>query len=63
MFRFSKKIFVTAMKFFRCNALKCILMNNGECKLKPVIMNFNSNGTLFYPYSILVNKWSLVVMI
>ena len=56
MFRFSKKIFVTAMKFFRCNALKCILMNNGECKLKPVIMNFNSNGTLFYPYSILVNK-------
>ena len=58
MFGFIKNIFVTAMTFFSCNAFKCISMNNQDCKTTPVIMNFNSNETLFYPYSILVNKCS-----
>ena len=31
-------------------------MTNQECRVRPVIMNINSNETLFYPYSILVNK-------
>ena len=31
-------------------------MNNQGCKTRPVLMNINSNETLFYTYSILVNK-------
>ena len=33
-------------------------MNNEECKIRPVIINVNSNEPLFYPCSILANKWS-----
>ena len=58
MFRFIKKIFFTAMTFFNCNALKCALMNNQECKKRPEIININSNEPSFYPYFILVNKCS-----
>ena len=31
---------------------------NQECEIRPVIMNINSNESLFYPYNILVNKCS-----
>ena len=31
-------------------------MNNRECKIRPEIININSNEPLFYPYSILANK-------
>ena len=58
MFGFIKKVFVIAMTFFSWNALKCVSMNNQECKIRPVVMNINSNETLFYPYNILVNKCS-----
>ena len=33
-------------------------MNNQECKIRPKIININSNGPSCYPYSILVNKCS-----
>ena len=33
-------------------------MSNQECKVRPAIMNNNSNELLFYPYSIAVNKCS-----
>ena len=72
MFRFIKKIFVSAMMFFVCNVsgvnslnaillnatAKCISMNNKECKIRSEIININSNEPLFYPYSIKVNKCS-----
>ena len=45
------------MLFFSCNALKCVSMNNQECKIRPKIININSNEPSFYPYSILVNKY------
>ena len=56
-------MFFTTMMFFGCNlssvnSLKCILMNNQECKIRPEIININSNEPLFYPYSIKVNKCS-----
>ena len=35
MFRFTKKCFFTAIAFFGCNALKCVSMNNQECKVRP----------------------------
>ena len=63
MFGFIKKIFITAMTFFSCNALntiplKCVSMSNQECKLRPVIMDINSNKPSFYPYSTKINKSS-----
>ena len=63
MFRFIKKVFLSAMMFFGCNVLnvnplKCVSINNQEFRAKPEVMNINSNEPLFYPYSILVNKCS-----
>ena len=61
------------MMFFGCNIsivdslnavpfntipLKCVSINNQECKIRPEIININSNEPLFYPYSIKVNKCS-----
>ena len=52
---------VVAMSFFgiitfNCNVLKCVSMNNHEFKVRPKIININSNEPLFYRYSINVNK-------
>ena len=58
MFGFIKKYFFTAMTFFSCNILKCVSMNNEECKVRPEILNINSNESSFCPCSILVNKCS-----
>ena len=49
---------ITAMMFFSCNALKCVSMNHQECKIRPVVMNINTNETLFYPHSILVMTYN-----
>ena len=46
------------MSFFGCSALKCVSMNNQEFKLKPEIININSNEPSFYHYSININKCS-----
>ena len=58
-----RNAFFTAMKFFSCNvlnvnSLKCVSMNNQECKIRPQIINVNSNEPSFYPYSIKINKCS-----
>ena len=58
MFRFIKKVFVAVMSVFRCNALKCISMNDQECKIRPELINVNRNEPSFYPYSNEVNKCS-----
>ena len=68
MFRFVKQIFVSTMTFFGCNVLKvnplkCVSMNYQECKIRPEIININSNQPLFYPYSILLNKPNAVVVV
>ena len=46
------------MVFLSCNALKCVSMNNQECKVRLTIMNISINEPSFYPFSILVNKCS-----
>ena len=53
-------MFVAAMSFFSCNGLKCVSMNNQECKIrnKSEIININSNDLLFYPYSVNMNMCS-----
>ena len=46
------------MIFFGCNALKCVSMNNQDCKIRSEIIDVNSNESTFYPYNIKVNKCS-----
>ena len=61
MFGLVKKIFAVAIGFVGLNInaipLKCVSMNNQQCKVRPAIKHINNNGPLFYPYSILVNKY------
>ena len=60
MFRFIKQIFISAMMFFgslsRVNLLECISIKNEECKVRPEIININSNNPIFFPFGIKVNK-------
>ena len=63
MFRFVKIIFISAMMFFGCtlprvNSLKCISMNNQECKVRPQIVNVNSEDSVYFPCSIKTSKCS-----
>ena len=63
MFGFVKRIFASTMMFFGCNLssinpLECVLMNNQECKVRPEIVNVNSNEPVFYPFSIKTSKCS-----
>ena len=51
------------MSFFSCNALnavplKCVSINNQECRIRPEKININSNEPTIYLYSIEVNKCS-----
>ena len=60
MFEFVKQIFISAM-FFSCNlpsvnSLKCISMNNQECKVGPEIVNVNSDEPVFYLFTIKTSK-------
>ena len=62
MFGFIKKIFLTGSAFVSSlvstTSLSCILMNNQECKVRPEIINVNSNEPVFYPFSIKTSKCS-----
>ena len=63
MFRFVKQVFFVAMTFFNfnpsnLNSLECFSMNNQKCKTRTKIININNNKSLFYPFSIKVNKGS-----
>ena len=56
MYRFIKQIFISTMMSFNSlshvNSLEYILINNEECKVRPEIVNINSNDTIFFPFSI-----------
>ena len=60
-------IFVTffccLLSFFSCSALKCVLINNQECKVRPEIINISSNEPSFYPYIVKIGKCSVVAII
>ena len=63
MFGIIKKCFFTTMMFFGCivlsvNPLKCFSMNNQECRIRPEIININSDEPSFYPYRVKINKCS-----
>ena len=62
MLRFIKQILILAMMFFSSlssvNSLECISMKNQKCKVKPEIIDINSNDPIFFPFSIKINKCS-----
>ena len=62
MFGFIKKVFVVAMIFFgfspsNVNSLEFVSMKNQECKIRPKLIDGNTDKPLFYPFSIKVNKF------
>ena len=62
MFGFIKKIFYIRSLFLSSlvstTSLSCISMNNQAFKVRPEIVNVNSNEPLFYPFSIKTSKYS-----
>ena len=63
MFRFVKRIYVSAIFFFgynlsSVNPLECVSINNQGCKVRPEIVNVDSNEPLFYRFSIRTSKCS-----
>ena len=39
-------------------ALKCVSINNQECKVRPKIFDVSSNNPIFYPFSVKINRCS-----
>ena len=62
MLVFIKKVFYIGSLFVSSlvstTSLSCISMKNQECKVKPEIINVNSNEPVFYPFSIKTSKCS-----
>ena len=60
MLAFFKKIFYIGSLFLsslvRTISLNCISMKNQECKVRPEIINVNSNETILDPFSVKTNK-------
>ena len=58
IFSFVKKVFVLRLTVLLnfTNALECVSMKNQECKVRPEIISINSNNSMFYPFSVKVNK-------
>ena len=65
MFRFIKKIFLTGLtvlpyvNLLSATPLSCISMNNQACKVRPEIINVNTDEPVFYPFSI---KTSILII-
>ena len=64
MFGFIKKIFLTGLTVLSYSnpltttPLSCILINNQQCKVRPEIINVNTDESVFYPFSIKTSKCS-----
>ena len=57
----SKNVFVLGLKILSSSitgALKCVSMNNQKSKVRPKIVDINSNSPMFHPFSIQVNNCS-----
>ena len=56
MFEVVKKVLFTGLTILSSltsvNSLSCISMNNQECKVRPQIVNVNSDKTVLFPFSI-----------
>ena len=59
MFHFIEKCFFVCSTFLTClNSLICVSMVNKECKVRPGIVNVNSNEPVFYLFSTVSSKCS-----
>ena len=60
IFSFVKKVFVLALTVLSSitNALEGISMKNQECKVRPKIVDINSNNPIFSPFSVKINRCS-----
>ena len=62
MFRFIFRIFIGYWEFGDSiisnwkRPIKCLTLNNQPCQTRPNPVNINSNGTLFYLFTVAVNK-------
>ena len=60
MFRVSKKCFLTRSLFLSslvsATSLSCISMSNQACKVRPEIIDVNSNNPVFYLFSVQTSK-------
>ena len=62
MFVLIKEVLFTGLAFISSlvstTTLSCISMNSQACKVRPEIINLNSNGPVFYPFSIKTRQCS-----
>ena len=62
MFEFVKKCLFTGLALLSTltsvNSLSFISMNNEECRVRPEIVNVNSDDPVFYPFIIKTSKCS-----
>ena len=62
MFGFIKKRVLLGLAILSsltsATSLSCISMTNKECKVRPEIINVNSDEPVFYPFSIKTSKCS-----
>ena len=61
IFSFVKKVFVLGLTVLSNSitaTLSCVSLKNQECKVRPKIVDIDSDNPLFYPFSIKVNKCS-----
>ena len=60
IFRFIQKCFFIGSLFLSSllstTPLSCISINNQACKVRPEIINVNSNEHVFYPFNIKASK-------
>ena len=52
MWRFIKTLFALITTFFNLsyvNSLECMSMSNQKCRVRPKIIDVNSNEPVFYP--------------
>ena len=61
IFSFVKKVFIlglTVLSNSITGGLKCVSINNQECKVRPKIVDVSSNNPIFYPFSVKINRCS-----
>ena len=57
-----KGITIFGCRVLTANSLKCISVNNQECKIRTKIIDINNNESTFYPYSIRIIKCSGILI-
>ena len=72
IFRFVKNVFFigltilsnfTNITLLSATLLNCISMKNRKCKIRPQIIDINSNNPIFYSFSIKINVVVIVIIL